>query len=105
MTPFSWNSFWYCFGVLPLLAILPNCKPRIAESTTASDHAGAGGDAKCGSAAACSLPTLLTPEQIAEVEAAVREKLGRKAAPEVVDEIAPKIAHYLGFLGIPYTER
>ncbi len=107
MKQISRHSLWFNCGALALFVTLPHCKPRNADSVTAAaktkgDDAA---DSNCGKSAACSLPSLLSGEEVAAIEQVVRQKLERKAPPQVVDEIAPKIAHYLSFLGIPATER
>ncbi len=106
MKQMSRHSLWLKFGIVVLSLTLPNCKPRNADSTTAAakSKSNSEADSTCGNSAACSLPSLLSDEQVAAIEQAVRDKIGEKAPPGVVDDIAPKIARYMSFLGVPATE-
>lgn len=103
MKQISRHSPWFKCCALALFVTLPHCKPRSAGYAVKSGTSDAGTDG-CGNSAVCSLPSLLDAEQVAAIEQTVRNKIGRKAPPEVVDEIAPKITHYMSFLGIPVTE-
>lgn len=106
MTHFSRHSLTYRIGALVLLAALANCKPRGADSNLAAARKPAAQPAEgsCGDAAICSLPMMLGAEELAAIETGVRAKLA-KADPKTVDRLAPKIAHYMAFLGVPFAER